>query len=61
VHERTKISLQVLSRIEDEELAALPAVYLRGFLRQLAQAYGLDERALIDGYLGRARERGAQR
>jgi len=61
VHERTKISLQVLSRIEDEELAALPAVYLRGFLRQLAQAYGLDERALIDGYLGRARGRGAQR
>lgn len=62
LHERTKINAQMLARIEDEDLDALPAeVYLKGFLRQIASAYGLDERALIDGYLSLYRARGAGR
>ncbi len=62
VHERTKISAQMLARIEEEDLEALPAeVYLRGFLRQLALAYGIDERALLDSYLALYRARASSR
>ena len=48
----TKISLKILELIEEEAFDRLPAhVYLKGFLRSLAQCLGLDPRKVIEDYL----------
>lgn len=50
----TKISLSNLRFIEADDLDALPApVYLRGFLKQIAQQLDVDVDWLISGYMNR--------
>ena len=50
----TKISLSNLRFIEEDDLDALPApVYLRGFLRQIAQHLGVDPDWVVTGYMAR--------
>jgi curved DNA-binding protein CbpA len=52
IAERTKISMFTLRCIEGEQYADLPArVYLRGFLRQIADMLRLDPDRLIRDYL----------
>ncbi len=49
---RTRIGLRYLEAIERFELDALPrAVYLRGYLREVARALELDPEPLLDAYL----------
>jgi flagellar biosynthesis protein FlhG len=49
---QTKIGLSTLEAIERFEIDALPrAAYLRGYLREIAIALGLDPEALMDEYL----------
>ena len=52
VHERSKISLSMLELIEADAFAELPAeVYLRGFIRELLQLFGIQRLVDLDGYL----------
>ncbi len=53
VSDRTKISLAYLRRIEENDFAALPAaVYLRGFLVQIARLYRLENpETFADAYM----------
>ena len=51
IAERTKVSTFTLQCIESEEYGDLPApVYLRGFLKQIAQMLNLDEARLCKDY-----------
>jgi flagellar biosynthesis protein FlhG len=55
---RTKIPLSSLNAIEDEAYENLPpAVYLRGFLLELARQLRVDPEQVARTYLRRARER----
>lgn len=48
----TKISNRYLDAIERDEHQQLPsATFVRGYLRELARVLGIDEKALVDGYL----------
>ena len=50
----TKISLSNLRFIEADDLDALPApVYLRGYLRQIAEQLDVDAEWVISGYMTR--------
>jgi flagellar biosynthesis protein FlhG len=50
----TKISIYYLRNIENEEFDDLPApVYVRGYLRQMAQILKLDPGRVCAGYLER--------
>ena len=50
----TKISIYYLRNIEEENFHDLPAqVYIRGYLRQIAQLYGLDPNLVASGFLSR--------
>tara|TARA_B110000116_G_scaffold170447_1_gene147348 strand:+ start:1706 stop:1984 length:279 start_codon:yes stop_codon:yes gene_type:complete len=50
----TKISLSNLRFIEADDLDALPApVYLRGYLRQIAEPLDVDAEWVIAGYMTR--------
>ncbi len=50
----TKISLMNLRFIEEDKLAALPApVYLRGYLKQIAQYLNVDADWVVTGYMAR--------
>lgn len=52
IAERTKISMFTLRCIEAEQFADLPArVYLRGFLRQIAEMLRVDPDRLVRDYL----------
>lgn len=52
IADRTKISMYTLRCIEGEQHQDLPAaVYLKGFLRQIATMLRLDSRRLIDDYM----------
>lgn len=49
---RSRIGLRYLEAIENFEVEALPReVYLRGYLREVARALGLDPEALVEDYL----------
>lgn len=49
---RSRIGLRYLEAIENFEIEALPReVYLRGYLREVARALGLDPEALVEEYL----------
>lgn len=49
---RSRIGLRYLEAIESFEIEALPReVYLRGYLREVARALGLDPEALVEDYL----------
>ncbi len=49
---RTKIGIKYLQAIESTDREILPRpVYLRGYLREIAQVFGVDEEELIDHYL----------
>ena len=57
VHERSKISLTMLGHIENDDFEHLPAeVYLRGFIRELAQLYAVTDLVDLEGYLRVYRE-----
>jgi len=59
---RTKIGLRYLEAIERFEVADLPRpVYLRGYLREVARALGLDPDPLLDDYLTALNEARQQR
>jgi hypothetical protein len=50
---RTKIGLKYLEAIESVDTAIMPRpVYLRGYLREIAQVFDIDETELIDRYFG---------
>ncbi len=50
----TKISIYYLRNIEQEVVDDLPAaVYVRGYLRQMAEMLGLDAHLVAQGYLAR--------
>ena len=49
---RSRIGLRYLEAIENFEVEALPReVYLRGYLREIGRALGLDPEALVEDYL----------
>jgi curved DNA-binding protein CbpA len=53
----TKISLTNLRLIEEGNFASLPpAVYLRGYLRQIAQCLNVDADWVVDGYMARVED-----
>ena len=53
----TKIAPYYLVNIEDERFGALPpAIYLRSYLKQYADAIGLDPEKTAEGYLARLNE-----
>ena len=49
----TKIKIEFLEAIEDQDYATLPAtdIYLRGFLHQYAKALNLDAKKVVASYL----------
>lgn len=48
----TKIAQRYLTAIEENAFERLPApVFVRGYLREIAGALGIDEGALVDGYM----------
>ena len=50
----TNISLTNLRSIEEDNLDDLPApVYLRGYLKQIAQFLGVDSDWVVPGYMAR--------
>ncbi len=52
IFEVTRISLKVLTAIENDDLTSLPpAFYLKNFLKAYAELFKLDSRKVIDGYL----------
>lgn len=52
--QRTHIGLKYLTAIEQTDLEILPrSVYLRGYLREIARAFGVDSAQLIDDYFKR--------
>jgi len=58
---QTHISLPYLQALEAEDLSRLPArTFVRGYLKSVSAVLGLDEGALVNGYLVRlaARRRG---
>ncbi len=49
--QRAHIGIKYLAAIEDTDLEVLPrAVYLRGYLREIARVFGVDSAQLIDEY-----------
>ena len=49
---RTKIGIKYLQAIESADLEILPRpVYLRGYLREIAQVFDMDDAQLIEQYL----------
>jgi hypothetical protein len=51
VSKLTQIKPEYIQGLEDEDWAELPnEVYIRGFLKRLAEIYGSSERALIEQY-----------
>jgi hypothetical protein len=53
----TKISLTNLRFIEEGNFASLPPpVYLRGYLRQIAQCLNVDAGWVVDGYMARVED-----
>ncbi len=55
IAERTKINASSLAAVEDERFEALPdaRIYVRGFVRCLAEELGLDADAVARAYLPR--------
>lgn len=52
--QRTHIGLKYLHAIEQTDLEILPrSVYLRGYLREIARAFGVDSTELIEDYFKR--------
>ncbi len=52
ISERTKIQLPYLIAIEQEDFAELPAeVYIKGFLKQMAQVLSIPTEKLLSDYL----------
>ena len=52
--QRAHIGLKYLTAIEQTDLEILPrSVYLRGYLREIARAFGVDSTALIEEYFRR--------
>ncbi len=49
IHEKTRISRNVLEALEADDMDSLPpTVYVRGFVRQYARILGLNDRQLLD-------------
>jgi flagellar biosynthesis protein FlhG len=56
IAKRTKISLQYLEALEDDDFGALPAlVYVRGFVSELAKCLALDPAHVSHSYVRRVR------
>jgi hypothetical protein len=55
IAEKTKISVAVLQALEDERYEDMPSarVYVRGFVRCLAEEIGLDKDQVSQGYVPR--------
>jgi cytoskeleton protein RodZ len=51
VHRVTKISPTVLEAIENENIARLPSIYLKSFLKSYAEMLQVDTDIVVDGYL----------
>ncbi|MCG6881667.1 MAG: helix-turn-helix domain-containing protein [Deltaproteobacteria bacterium] len=52
IFEMSRISLKVLTAIENDDVNALPQkFYLKNFLKAYADLFNLDSRIIIDGYL----------
>jgi cytoskeletal protein RodZ len=51
VHRVTKISPTVLEAIENNDIARLPRIYLRSFLKSYAEMLQVDTNLVVDGYL----------
>jgi cytoskeletal protein RodZ len=52
IFEVTRISLKVLTAIENDDVASLPQpFYLKNFLKAYAELFKLDSKKVIEGYL----------
>ena len=52
VSEETKIAVRYLEAIEANEVDRLPAaVFVRGYLREIASVLEIEEGALLEGYM----------
>ena len=51
VHRVTKISPTVLEAIENDNIARLPRIYLRSFLKSYAEMLRVDTDIVVEGYL----------
>jgi cytoskeletal protein RodZ len=47
IEEKTRISVQLLSALEEGRISALPQPYVRAFLREYAEAIGLDGTQMV--------------
>ncbi len=57
IKEKTKIGKFTLKLIEDDMYSSLPApVYLKSFIKQIAQMIGMDPGKTADGYLKKMNE-----
>jgi len=57
IKEKTKIGKFTLNLIEEDAYASLPApVYLKSFLRQIAELIGMDPEKTVRGYFKRMNE-----
>jgi len=50
VHKKTKVHLNILKSIEDDSLAGLSPIYIRGFLKIYCKFLGVDPRDYISEY-----------
>ncbi|MCB9759523.1 MAG: helix-turn-helix domain-containing protein [Alphaproteobacteria bacterium] len=52
--ETTRISLRYLTALEENDFEGLPAaVFVRGYLKEVAQVLGVDDEPLLQGYMAR--------
>lgn len=50
VHKKTKIHLNILKAIEDDNLVGMSPIYTKGFLKIYCQLLGLDPKDYVPGY-----------
>ncbi len=56
IHDETRISVQHIAYLEENNFTFLPATYVKSFLKTYASCLGLDSKALLDAYSGRSPE-----
>jgi len=50
VHKKTKIHLNILKAIEEDNLVGINPIYIKGFLKIYCRILGVDPKDYIDGY-----------
>lgn len=54
IYRETKIRIPFLEKIEEGDFSVVPALFMRAFLREYAEAVGLDQDRVLSKYDGKA-------